>query len=197
MRNTYTVDGDRVLIQVAPPKRMQPEYPAYLDAQVDLKDLPKLLEIRTRWYAHPARAPKGKFYVLGKLTGRTIMMHRIIAGEPDCEVHHEDNDGLNNRRKNLWYMNHRQNMRARQPKKDWDAHDANKARIAVFKRLVAIGAEIQAEFGITRQAAWNIRKGNSRRSPAAKAYWKRVCADMPQVFKTDIFPWIIARDYIR
>lgn len=48
----------------------------------------------------------------GRKNHRTVLMHRLIAGEPKgLQVDHRDGDGLNNRRENLRAATHADNQR--------------------------------------------------------------------------------------
>lgn len=106
------------------------------------------------------------------------MMHRWIMGvtDPEIEVDHRDNDGLNNQRYNLRPCTHLQNMRFRQPERDWEAHDAARALAEEYRRERVHADTIAARFQLTRQALWFIRRGKTTRSPAALAY-KSACID--------------------
>lgn len=48
-------------------------------------------------------------------SGKVILLHRLIMGDgkPGLVIDHEDGDGLNNRRYNLRWASHRENMRNR------------------------------------------------------------------------------------
>lgn len=103
---------------------------------MELADLPALQAISCTWYANPADK-KGKFYANAKVWNkttqktRTVLMHRLLMGEPRLdsngtaiEVHHKDNDGLNNRRStNLRTLTHQANLHEawpQQPPAYWD-----------------------------------------------------------------------------
>lgn len=51
-----------------------------------------------RWYAAPGRRT---FYAATKINGKTVYMHRLVAGLVCVAVDHRDEDGLNNQRQNL------------------------------------------------------------------------------------------------
>ena len=176
MKNPYELENGVAKIYVRIPPSMRAEYDGWVFALVDVGDIGLLAGINCTWYANPARAPRGKFYVTAKRKGHTILMHRIIMGEPDGEVHHIDNDGLNNKRSNLVAMTHQENIRARWPDRDWVDIDAEVRRIQGSKRLIAIGNQLQVELGLTRQALWKIRTGKTLTSDAAMEYWRRVKA---------------------
>jgi hypothetical protein len=54
-----------------------------------------------RWTLMVGRAGRAS-YAVTWIDGRTVGMHRIIAGDPNgLDVDHRDGDGLNNRRANL------------------------------------------------------------------------------------------------
>jgi hypothetical protein len=186
-----------------------------MEARIDVGDLGLVSVMRGTWYAQPAKAPPGKFYAFCKDWNpvtqkmRTRSMHRMIAGEPvaangtPLEVHHKDNDGLNNVRENLvGGITHRENMRERWPDQDWfvrDAEDeAERKRIGIFKKLVAISRDIEKDFEITRQQLWKIRNGPCQ-SEAAQEYWRRVAWAMPDLFSPGQrqYPWLCGYEVTR
>lgn len=94
------------------------------DCRVDSADLPKLLDLDVSWYANPAKASAGKFYVMGKHKRKTLMLHRVILGLTDERfVNHKDNDGLNNTRENLEICTPKENTRAHWQDRDWTDYD--------------------------------------------------------------------------
>lgn len=149
---------------------------------VDSVDLDAVGQVSGLWYANPARAPKGKYYVETKIwdaeakTARTVMMHRLVMGvtDPLVKVDHRDNDGLNNRRENLRPCTHKQNHRFRQPDRDWAAYDARKTAADEYRREREIAKCIADDFGLTRQGLWMIRTELTLGSPAARAYGLRI-----------------------
>jgi len=172
----------------------------WLKTIIDSEDLSKLSKLRCTWRANPARKSQHKkHYATGKRNGKTILMHRIIMNEPKAvngtpiEVHHGDNDGLNNKRSNLSNIKHIDNMRERFPQRNWVAYDENLKRIEVFKTIVKIGESIREHFALTRQQLWKIRTGGTLASKAAKAYWNAVQASYPQLFPHEhrSTPWTI------
>lgn len=130
-------------------------------ALVDESDLPRLLNFRCTWYASPARAPLGKYYVFAKRwnpethRNHTVSLHRFIM-EPaeDLTVHHIDNDGLDNRRVNLDTMSLKLNHRQRQPEKDWEEHDLKESATAGWRETNRKLREIRERFGYSRQHVW-------------------------------------------
>ena len=202
MKNTYRTDNDRVLIKI--PLYCREEHdPSFLETQIDTADLPLVSAPNCTWSANPAAAPAGKFYANAKikdpLAGRfkTVLMHRLIMGDPRLpngtaiEVHHADNDGLNNRRYNITPTNHQGNLRARSPNRDWSLYDFSVDRAVLFKRFVAIGNDIGKQFDIGRAQMWNIRN-NIIDSKASQAYWRAVCEAFPDLFwrEQKEAPWI-------
>lgn len=170
MKNRYETNGDITTIHV------RCHLGTWHLCLIDTVDLPQLLAINVSWAAIPARKSTTKYYVIGKIKGKTVMMHRLLCGFPNYEVHHKDNNGLNNRKStNLEQLVHQDNVRATQPDRDWLEHD-RRAKLGDEYRLErVIAAEVQLRFGLTRQGLWKIRKGDTRRSDAAVAYHE-VCA---------------------
>lgn len=169
MNNNYEVRGQEVWIELN--RRGEKMYTI-----IDLADLATAMTLNGTWYPNPARAPKGKFYANGKHYDRiekgtkTLQLHRVIFGEPGYEVHHKDNDGLNNRRSNFDHLTHIENMREQWPDRDWTALDTNLARAEEYRKERDIARAIQSQFELTRQALWCIRNGKTRGSKAALAY---------------------------
>src|SRR5579863_391077 len=160
MRNVWYGEGNEVRIFMY---RKGVEFTAW----IDISDLETVDNVSTTWYPHPATAPEGKFYVVGKVwdaaagRSRTTMLHRVIMGvtDPLVEVHHRDNDGLNNRRSNLWTMMHRENLRERFPGRDWAAFDAKRRYDQLYRTERRIANGLAAKYGVTRQYLWMIRMG--------------------------------------
>lgn len=155
-----------------------------VDCLVSPDDLPALLAVPVTWFACYARKSKVKMYACAKLwnpvdqTSTTILMHRIILGvtDPDLEVDHRDNDGLNNQRGNLRTCTHQENMRFRQPSKDWAAVDQRRGTAVEYRQERAIARQVAAEYGFTRTALYKIRTQPSIDSPAAIAYRAAIAA---------------------
>lgn len=152
----------------------------------DTTDLPLVQSYPNLWYANPARAPKGKFYVQGKHWDSTtqntkaVSLHRNILGltDPDIEGHHKDNDGLNNRRENLAAVTHKVNMREQSPNRDWKWLDAARDQAAIYRAERRIAEAIQKQFDLTRQGIYKIRlRTTPGRSKAARAYWDAIEAE--------------------
>ncbi len=105
----------------------------------------------------------------------------------ELDVHHKDNDGLNNRRRNLEAMTHKRNMREGAAPRDWEAWDREKAeeaaRVEVFKKAVRIGLEVAEEFGLVRQQLWLIRNSVMPKSKAAQRFWDRVRLEAPEILE--------------
>jgi len=155
-----------------------------MDCWIDTADLATVAAIHGTWYAYPARAPVGKFYVSAKQwvtesqQSVTVMIHRVILGisDPLVEVDHRDNDGLNNRRSNLRPCTHKENLRFSQPDKDWVARDARQIIAEEYRQERAIAREVETLFGLTRQGLYKIRMDRSHRSAAAKTYRAAISA---------------------
>jgi len=87
-------------------------------AIVDLEDLPRLSE--SRWFAEKR---EGAYYVSRQMTKngkrQKIYMHNEVMGpSPNGkEIDHINNNGLDNRKENLRFCSHRQNLQARRKKK--------------------------------------------------------------------------------
>ncbi len=79
-----------------------------LEATIDAADYPKVAELG-------AWAPSGKGYASARVQGRKrIYLHRLILDAPDgIEVDHINGDHLDNRRSNLRFVTHSQNMQNR------------------------------------------------------------------------------------
>jgi hypothetical protein len=177
MKNPYEIQGESVSITV---RKAKPR--AFLDAWIDLADLPKVQAFRGTWYASEARAPVGKHYVFGKQWNRetkkstTISLHRLLFDFPPCEVHHVDNDGLNCRRLNLDALTHQANIREHWPERDWAPIDKARQVAKEYRQERLIAAQVAREFGLGRQNLWRIRRGYVTSSPAAESYLQRISA---------------------
>lgn len=184
MKNRFRVEGDTAFIRLNSLAATRT-----IEAAVDVADLPLLTAINCTWRAYPARAPIGKFYATAKRydpetsKSKTILMHRVIAGEATpYDVHHYDNDGLNNRRSNLSACTHKENLRARQPEKDWPAYDESEERLRITREIMEISRDIQAHHGISRQQMFAIRKGRVRSGPARTEFWATIRERLPDLF---------------
>jgi hypothetical protein len=208
MKNAYRIVGTVVYITVETTGKTKLKK----ETLIDVADLDMLLHhpVKT-WYAHLAKAPAGKFYVLGKeysaetRSSTTQMLHRVLMGDPRkksgraIEIHHVDNDGLNNRHENMERKSHRGNIRAHWPERNWVPYDESLDRIVVFKKLVQIGKDIQATYELTRQQLWKIRTGKTLESAAAKAFWFAVLDAYPQLFHKEwrSAPWKVGAAAIK
>lgn len=147
------------------------------DCLIDAADLPVVQSVTGTWYAQRVRGTAGKWYAIAKTwipgTGaRTVLMHRLIMGltDPLIEGDHKDNDGLNNQRYNLRECSHIENMRFRQPDRDWAALDLARCLADEYRIERGIAAAVQVRFDLCRQQLFHIRTGKTTGSPAAKAY---------------------------
>ena len=171
----------------------------------------------TTWYANAARKSKTKWYVQARVYNRetrkstTVMLHRIILGltDPAIEAHHKDNDGLNNRRRNLEPLTHIQNLRAgRKHSKrcglTWDKIDEGRKLAIEYRLERQIAATVATVFDVTRIHMYRIRNGQAQSSPAKayraavalagvrslqelKAVWPRPSRKQWGVFQTGMF----------
>jgi hypothetical protein len=92
------------------------------------------------------------------------MFHRYLLGvtDPTIEVHHKNNDSLNNRRANLEQMSHQRNMRERFPKRNWqEVESKRKLRTERSIRNAAFRA-VRKLTGYTRQTIWQVYNGRSK-----------------------------------
>src|SRR5271166_944942 len=164
MKNLFYQRGPDVVIEVwdyvAGCKR---------DCWIDAVDLAAAATLKGAWYANPARKSTSKWYVNGKIYDsatkkcKTVMLHRLLLGVSDesTEVHHKDNDGLNNRRSNLEPVGHRRNMRERFPNKDWAAHDARIDLRNVRAKRNAAFRSVRESTGYSRQTIWSVYNGRT------------------------------------
>lgn len=147
--------------------------------RVDAQDLDYVI-LFGRWHSAPAKAPAGKFYVFTKNamnSGRrtTIAIHTVIAKpEPELEVHHKDNDGLNNKRENLVICNHVHNQREQTTLAQIEAMvEREQGRRDSRAHRYALRRTVE-ETGLTRQAVWNMVTGKTLKSSAYLAYMKHL-----------------------
>jgi hypothetical protein len=176
MRNRYDIQGDTTLICVYYHSN-DLKYGRPMAVAVDTADLPKLLEKRCTWYANPARKSRTKFYAQAKFYDsatkktRSVSMHRFLMDEPPgLDVHHVDNDGLNNRRRNLEPCAHIDNQRKhRQDPAYWEAVDAEKYRRAKRRRELAAVRKTVASTGFTRQYVWMVRTGKRKNAAVVES----------------------------
>jgi hypothetical protein len=82
---------------------------AGLFIEIDDGDLPLVAAIR--WYAQRGKRSR-TIYAKNRIKGETIFVHRIImAAQPGQIIDHIDGNGLNNRRENLRFVTHGDNIR--------------------------------------------------------------------------------------
>jgi hypothetical protein len=170
MKNTYEIVGNEAHIHLLYKKRQ-------MICRVDLADIALLREYPVKtWSPNPAKAPAGKFYVNGKKwdkiqrKNKTIMLHRLLMGFPNCDVNHCDNDGLNNTRKNLSKLTHQDNIRDHWPDRSWIEYDALVLLEEEYRKEREIALQVQSQYGITRQSMWKIRNGRTGRSKSRIPY---------------------------
>ena len=88
------------------------------NAIVDLEDLPKLSLIR--WFAEKRYST---YYAVRTQqkdgVRKKLYMHHYVMGEPLAgrEIDHINGNGLDNRKENLRFCSHRQNLQARRKRK--------------------------------------------------------------------------------
>ena len=86
-------------------------------AIVDIEDLPRLSE--TRWFSQKHYST---YYAITNVTkgssNTSHYMHREIMGKPPAgmEIDHINGNGLDNRKENLRFCSHQQNLQARRKK---------------------------------------------------------------------------------
>ena len=158
------------------------------DCLIDAADLALVSEVNGLWVAHRARGKAQKWYVQTKtwteFGARTVMMHRLILGltDPEIEADHRDNDGLNNQRYNLRRCTHLENIRFRQPEKDWVEYDRRNEFAAEYRIERGIARGVAEMFGLTRAALFAIRTGRTVGSPAAVEY-RAACAGKCRIYR--------------
>lgn len=123
-----------------------------------------------RWYAVKARATH---YAARQANGKTIYMHRLVAGLVDAPrsvfVDHINHNGLDNRRENLRESNARANNKNRRCATDYEgmrgirqAGESWEAQINVDGRLLYLGCfPSKREAGIAFSAASRVLGRNT------------------------------------
>lgn len=172
MRNKWERRGDSIVIQVFDYREQM-----FRECFIDEADM-KLVERVGTWCAHRVRGKALKWYAIGKLWSKedrrpcTVLMHRFVLGltDPEVEADHRDNNGLNNRRLNLRACTHQENIRFKQPEKDWARYDRIQRVVAMYRLERSIAKEISGRFGIKREAMYKMRNGHMATTPAALAY---------------------------
>lgn len=104
LRNRFRLDGETAFIIL---RRTAGED---LEAAIDVADLETIKAIPISLCATWQKSSK-TFYAKGKVNGKTVYLHRIIAGIPGADVDHRDWNGLNCRRSNLRSMPRELNAR--------------------------------------------------------------------------------------
>lgn len=101
MKNAWEDRGDHVAIIIEHKE-------VILETLVDWSDFILINSLPYKWYGREDTNRPGKFYAFATNVPKknekgktTLYMHRLIAGETNKQVDHEDNNGLNNRRSNL------------------------------------------------------------------------------------------------
>lgn len=179
MTNRYEIQGDTLKLYVW-------DYHAKRNrvAILDAADYDLVACGATFWHAYPARQSSRKWYVAAKVWFpelkqiRTRLLHRWLLGLTDrkVEVHHIDNDGLNNRRSNLRPCTHQQNLRFRQANRKWTELDERRAIGKEYRAERAIAREVAIVHKMGRQGLWKIRTQPKIQSAAARAYHQALAA---------------------
>lgn len=147
---------------------------------IDLEDVPEIGKNNWQIQKSPVKhvdryyAYRSKYLGMrnGKKVQKTIMMHRIVMGDPkDLDIDHLNGDGLDNRRSNLRAVSNRENCQNRHHEKtskypgvNWDNHfNKWKARISLNNELKHLGlfnTELEA-YGAYKRACIEINEGKS------------------------------------
>ncbi len=173
MTNRMTINGNVALVMVWDYQKRR-----LRTCELDAADVAIVQAVPGTWYAQKAMGNAHKWYALCKVwdkavkNNRVLAMHRAIMGvtDPKVEVDHRDNDGLHNRRENLRLCTHKENMRFRQPDKDWAAYDAARALAQQYRGERQIAREVQQRYGFTRAGLYKIRMDSTIDSNAARDY---------------------------
>lgn len=81
-----------------------------------------------RWHALRVAGSK-TIYARTKIKRKTVFLHRLVMGaQKGDEIDHIDGDGLNNRRSNLRFVTHTENLKAAAP-------DAGPLRQSDYRRI--------------------------------------------------------------
>jgi hypothetical protein len=109
-----------------------------LEAIIDDADYPIISKYK--WFT--VRAPhttyaRTNLYVNG--IRRSVGMHRVIMGMPDCSIDHINHNGLDNRRHNLRMCSHKQNQynRIKYPTSQYKGVFARKTKSGIVYLAVA------------------------------------------------------------
>lgn len=81
-------------------------------ALVDNRDYALVMAISLRWWLTTSKSGRYQYArAWSSEDGKKIRMHRVILGSPKGQdIHHLDDDGLNNCRNNLCVCSHSENM---------------------------------------------------------------------------------------
>ena len=148
----------------------------WYECLVDLPDLERLLSLRTTWYANPARKSKTRFYVQARLWAggedKTVMIHRfILSATRGYEVHHEDNNPLNNRRYNIEQLTKSEHeIKHHSHREGYRDEYLARPLTAEYRTERLIAKQVQAEFDLCRQQVWRIRTGRTSGTLSAAKY---------------------------
>lgn len=109
MTNPYRVEGDvtRILVQRRNGERHE--------VLIDTDDLRRVLDIGHRLYVSVIKGRGiATYYVSATMEGKKISLHRYIMNATSGdEIDHRNRDGRDNRKQNLRFVTHAENMRNR------------------------------------------------------------------------------------
>ena len=178
MRNKHTVINGVAYIEMSASDSTE-----RLLCLVDEVDLVKLAECGVRtWYGNRSKSVRRNYYVTGKLYNqwtrktRTVLLHRILMVDEHSpmDVHHLNNDGLDNRRQNLAVVTHRDNMRAQWPHQQWIEWDKAEEASRIRSRELEAMRMARKELKVSRQYVWRMVK--AKRGPVYDSYQQNLNA---------------------
>ena len=178
MRNKYTVVNNVARIKISASDSTD-----VLLCLVDVTDLVKLQSCGVgTWYGNRSKSKRRNYYVTGKLynqwtrKSRTVLLHRILMVDEHSpmDVHHMNNDGLDNRRQNLAVITHRDNVRAQWPHQQWIEWDKAEEASCIRSRELEAMRMTRKQLNVTRCWVWKMVK--AKRGPVYEAYQQNLNA---------------------